>query len=698
MKKWITENLKLVALVAGMSLACVGVVSGFTFSSVGGGTRITVNIDTSMLKPRGTWSALANYSTGHVVFSGGGSWVGLQPSSNQTPAQGAYWSKLADKGDTGATGATGAAGANGNTIRYGTTAPASGTGADGDFFLNTATMTLYGPKAAGVWPAGVPLQGPQGVQGVQGVQGPQGAQGVQGPQGPAGSITSATGIDIPQTSSPQYIDMLEGSGSGTNKIRLTVPSSLSADTTWTFNETGLLLNGSPWGGVGGGTWGSITGTLSAQTDLQNALNAKQDTISAIDAFVVNQAVTEYTPTVATVAGHVLGIDAALAALKVQVQNLITVIETAGLDSTPPVLTRLDPESSTPNGSSVFLRYSSSDAESGLDATTPVYYSLNGGANVTMTGSAGVYSATAGTIPANQNSTIVVTAKNTQGATTTDTLTATNNQPVASKSPSQLAFGNVNVNETSDLAATVSNTGLAALSPSTATVTGTDAAKFSIVFDNCSGASVAPSGNCSVTARFTPGATAGGPYNATLNVPHNASGSPTTWALTGTGIASQTVLVGDSSVTANTEATVNNNMLAVRPDSAGWTYGVVASASGKLRKGYARIRYTGAGSTLKMVVASATGAIIKVSDPVTISSYASLSDVEFTFDNTYDITYGTRYYVGVIGNGDYAVGTDGAAWTGAYHAGNSFTSPTDFDSATGLNGGVNWGRAKLWVTN
>lgn len=537
MKKWITENLKLVALVAGMSLACVGVVSGFTFSSVGGGTRITVNIDTSMLKPRGTWSALANYSTGHVVFSGGGSWVGLQPSSNQPPAQGAYWSKLADKGDTGATGATGAAGANGNTIRYGTTAPASGTGADGDFFLNTATMTLYGPKAAGVWPAGVSLQGPQGVQGVQGVQGPQGPQGVQGPQGPAGSITSATGIDIPQTSSPQYIDMLEGSGSGTNKVRITVPSSLATDTTWTFNETGLLLNGSPWGGAGGGTWGSITGTLDAQTDLQNALNAKQDTISAIDAFVVNQAVTEYTPTVATVAGHVLGIDAALAALKVQVQNLITVIETAGLDSTPPVLTRLDPESSTPNGSSVFLRYSSSDAESGLDATTPVYYSLNGGANVTMTGSAGVYSATAGTIPANQNSTIVVTAKNTQGATTTDTLTATNNQPVASKSPSQLAFGNVNVNETSDLVATVSNTGLATLSPTTATVTGTDAAKFSIVFDNCSGASVAPSGNCSVTARFTPGATAGGPYSATLNVPHNASGSPTTWALTGSGISS-----------------------------------------------------------------------------------------------------------------------------------------------------------------
>jgi len=34
---------------------------------------------------------------------------------------------------------------------------------------------------------------------------------------------------------------------------------------------------------GGGTWGSITGTLSAQTDLQTALNAKQDTITGLTA-------------------------------------------------------------------------------------------------------------------------------------------------------------------------------------------------------------------------------------------------------------------------------------------------------------------------------------------------------------------------------------------------------------------------------
>jgi hypothetical protein len=41
------------------------------------------------------------------------------------------------------------------------------------------------------------------------------------------------------------------------------------------------------GGGGGGTWGSITGTLSNQTDLQTALNAKQNTITNGNGTTVN---------------------------------------------------------------------------------------------------------------------------------------------------------------------------------------------------------------------------------------------------------------------------------------------------------------------------------------------------------------------------------------------------------------------------
>jgi hypothetical protein len=55
-------------------------------------------------------------------------------------------------GDAGATGATGAAGADGRTILNGSAAPTSGDGVNGDFWLDTITTTIYGPKAAGAWP------------------------------------------------------------------------------------------------------------------------------------------------------------------------------------------------------------------------------------------------------------------------------------------------------------------------------------------------------------------------------------------------------------------------------------------------------------------------------------------------------------------------------------------------------------------
>lgn len=61
-------------------------------------------------------------------------------------------------------GATGAAGADGRTILYGTAAPTS-EGANGDFYIRTTTNFIYGPKAAGSWPAGTSLVGPTGATG-----------------------------------------------------------------------------------------------------------------------------------------------------------------------------------------------------------------------------------------------------------------------------------------------------------------------------------------------------------------------------------------------------------------------------------------------------------------------------------------------------------------------------------------------------
>jgi len=64
-------------------------------------------------------------------------------------------------GAAGPAGAAGVAGTNGNTILYGAIAPADGTGIDGNFYIDTATNMLYGPKSAGTWPAGTSMIGPE---------------------------------------------------------------------------------------------------------------------------------------------------------------------------------------------------------------------------------------------------------------------------------------------------------------------------------------------------------------------------------------------------------------------------------------------------------------------------------------------------------------------------------------------------------
>jgi hypothetical protein len=56
-------------------------------------------------------------------------------------------------GPTGAAGPAGTAGTNGNTVLHGAGAPTPGDGVNGDFWINTTTSAIYGPKAGGVWPA-----------------------------------------------------------------------------------------------------------------------------------------------------------------------------------------------------------------------------------------------------------------------------------------------------------------------------------------------------------------------------------------------------------------------------------------------------------------------------------------------------------------------------------------------------------------
>ena len=131
-----------------------------------------------------TGPAGADGATGPMGPTGPIGPIGLQgPQGDTGPA-----------GAPGAPGATGAAGADGRTVLNGTIAPVDAQGANGDFYIDTTTSTIYGPKVAGVWPAGVSLVGPAGVTGATGAAGVDGATGPTGPAGATGA-TGAAGVD-----------------------------------------------------------------------------------------------------------------------------------------------------------------------------------------------------------------------------------------------------------------------------------------------------------------------------------------------------------------------------------------------------------------------------------------------------------------------------------------------------------------------
>ncbi len=77
-----------------------------------------------------------------------------------------------------------------NTLLSGKGSPKSTIGIDGDFYIDTNMMNIYGPKAKGKWPAAVSLKGTAGTNGTNGNNGSTGATGATGAKG-----TSTNGVD-----------------------------------------------------------------------------------------------------------------------------------------------------------------------------------------------------------------------------------------------------------------------------------------------------------------------------------------------------------------------------------------------------------------------------------------------------------------------------------------------------------------------
>ncbi len=113
-------------------------------------------------------------------------------------------------GPTGANGSNGSNGTNGYSVLSGTSAPTGGQGSNGDFFINTTTSYIYGPKASGSWPSGVSLVGATGAAGSNGSNGAAGATGATGADGDRYATTSSTSITIPAASSSRTITVGTG--------------------------------------------------------------------------------------------------------------------------------------------------------------------------------------------------------------------------------------------------------------------------------------------------------------------------------------------------------------------------------------------------------------------------------------------------------------------------------------------------------
>jgi hypothetical protein len=151
-------------------------------NSVGNDGDVYVKTDTGQFaqKLSGTWTVVYTIVQGVVgsqVLYGtvAPTTQGINGDTYLLTTNGTFYNKIAGSwvakfsmatgpvGPAGAAGTNGTDGTNGLTILNGLTNPSNGLGVNGDFYINTFNWTMFGPKAAGAWPAGFSLIGPPGA-------------------------------------------------------------------------------------------------------------------------------------------------------------------------------------------------------------------------------------------------------------------------------------------------------------------------------------------------------------------------------------------------------------------------------------------------------------------------------------------------------------------------------------------------------
>jgi len=175
-------------------------------------------------------------------------------------------------------------------------------------------------------------------------------------------------------------------------------------------------------------------------------------------------------------------------------------------------------------------YSSSQSVTITDATAgaTIYYTTDGSAPTTAS------TKYTGAITVSSNETLNAIATATGYAqSTTATATYTFVYPAVTLTPPSIAFGNQTVNTTSgSQTVTLTNSGAASLSITSIALTGANPGSFAQT--NTCGATLAAGASCNIAITFAPTTVAS--FSAALAVTDNASGSPHTVALGGSGTA------------------------------------------------------------------------------------------------------------------------------------------------------------------
>jgi hypothetical protein len=183
-------------------------------------------------------------------------------------------------------------------------------------------------------------------------------------------------------------------------------------------------------------------------------------------------------------------------------------------------------------------------------------------------------------------------------------------PAVSLTPSALNF-TANTGTTSSAQnVTLSNTGTAALNITGLSITGNGASDFNQT-NNC-GSTLAISGSCSISVTFTPASAA--KFSATLSVADNASGSPHTTTLTGTGATLQSDYEVSSTTSAQTVSAGG---------AASYTILVASSPAGSTYANAVTLSATGlpAGATASFNPATVTPGSNSVNSTLTIQTEA-----------------------------------------------------------------------------